>query len=478
MTEKEIVFRQWYQENYPVDKHPDDTIADIERAYWKWYQAEFPSEKRVSFNFVMRKVRDIMSEIDATGSMVPPEDLNVTTHVSKHLQPMDDNPDAGRRVSDPKAEQQPYELVVETIDDMKFPKFDIYKTHTIFDRLWSDMDQDGGMYSGTVNIVTGESGVGKTTLLIDYLAKIRRNVLTDRGIDHTKRMGELLDSGVPREELFEPLFISSEMTRNDIYFFKEKMPIIGPVATFIASDHIRTRTLKQALEDIFFSDDYPIILLDSYKDIVEKLKDIYDWSTKYAENYVINLMVESAEKYGTTLLAVQHQTKGGQYAGSTYLKHTTTSMLELRFADGGTRFASFSKNRRGGSMTHIPIFFTIDKEKNECVYDEVKFNNFMKARNHSASAGAAESDRINQFESLFSMIKNETADDSHESEHEIDTIPSMSAEELRLPQPSKNVEERVLTPFTDRINAAANAERDIEDANIIDETDADDEQDS
>lgn len=472
MSEKEILFRQWYKDTFGGDEAPTDSIADIDRAYAKWMKAELPSAERVSFNFVMRKVRDIISEIQATGNMVDAEELNVIQHVSKHLQP---SGDGKGDASDPVQAEVEYELNVETIDDMDFPDFTIYKTGTTFDRLWSDMDEEGGMYSGTVNIVTGESGVGKTTLLIDFLAKIRRTVLEEREINPDLSMSELIESGVDEADLFEPLFISSEMTRNDIFFFKEKMPIIGPVATFIASDHIRTRTLAKALQDLFFNKKHAIILLDSYKDTVEKLKDIYDWSEKYAGNFLINLMIEAAEKFGTTILAVQHQTKGGQYTGSTYLKHTTTAMLELMFAEDGKRYAQFSKNRRSGSMTHVPLFFSIDKEKNECVYDETKFNTFMRSRNFSSSSESDASERENRFKDIFRVLKEQTI--KNEPEHKIDDV-NLDASELRLPQIPKRdgviqvddgENDEVLTPFTDRINIARAAAAD--EATIIEEDD-------
>jgi len=82
------------------------------------------------------------------------------------------------------------------VEDMQFPDFKLHKTGKKIDDLFSDHEEGGGIYGGTVNIVIGESGVGKSTVLLDLLSSIQ-----DQN---------------PEAKI---LYVSSEMTRNDILFY-------------------------------------------------------------------------------------------------------------------------------------------------------------------------------------------------------------------------------------------------------------------
>ena len=194
-----------------------------------------------------------------------------------------------------------------TVEDMEFPDFGLFKTGKKIDDLFSDHEEGGGIYGGTVNIVIGESGVGKSTVMLDLLASV---------VDQN-----------PEAKI---LYISSEMTRNDIMFYYKKTPAIGKVPTLLLMDYVKTGQLAQVLEKSF-NGEHDIILLDSYQDVLVKLKEVHGWKSTKAESWLTNMMIDAAEKCGIAVLAIQHMTKGGQYVGSTYLKHATTSMLEIRF---------------------------------------------------------------------------------------------------------------------------------------------------
>ena len=99
---------------------------------------------------------------------------------------------------------EPVEPEIIAIQDMEFPDFKLHRTGKKLDDLFSDHEEGGGLYGGTVNIVIGESGVGKSTVLLDMLASVQK---------------ENPDAKV--------LYISSEMTRNDILFYYKKTPSIA-----------------------------------------------------------------------------------------------------------------------------------------------------------------------------------------------------------------------------------------------------------
>ena len=107
-----------------------------------------------------------------------------------------------RVVATPAAAAKDFELEIVEIGNMEFPDFKCFKTGTLLDKLFSDHEDGGGIYGGTANIVIGESGVGKSTVMLDVLAKIKRNQ--------------------PEAKI---LYISREMTRNDLFYYYSKMPI-------------------------------------------------------------------------------------------------------------------------------------------------------------------------------------------------------------------------------------------------------------
>jgi archaellum biogenesis ATPase FlaH len=249
-------------------------------------------------------------------------------------------------------DEEPVHSVVEPqvllVGEMEFPDFALHRTGKAIDLLFSDHEDGGGIYGGTVNIVVGESGVGKSTVLFDLLASCKQQA--------------------PETRI---LYVSSEMTRNDILFYYRKSPNIGQVPTLLLNDHLKDGNLDKVLEDAF-NGEWDIIVLDSYQDAAIKLTEALGWRQKRSETWLTNSMIEAAETRGLAVLAIQHMTKSGHYMGSTYLKHATTSMLEIRFDPNGGRYLEFSKNRRGGGQVNKRLYYELDPEIG-VVYDELRF---------------------------------------------------------------------------------------------------------
>ena len=269
----------------------------------------------------------------------------------------------------------PTEMVAEVIEigNMEFPPFTAWKSGDLIDQLFSDHTADGGIYSGTANIVIGESGVGKSTVTLDILAKIKRVQ--------------------PEAKI---LYISSEMTRNDLYFYYQKTPIIANVPTLLVMDYVMGR-FDKILEDTI-NGDYDVILIDSHQDIIVKLADILGWKSTRAMTWLTNLIIEAADKKGKTIFAIQHMTKGGQYVGSTYLKHATTSMMEIKFDDAGRRYVEFSKNRRGGSLIGKRLYYSL-------VEGEVRWDaTAWRQETQVAELAEQERDKRSELESKFTDL--------------------------------------------------------------------------
>lgn len=346
---KEQAIREWYSENftaYPVQSKMVDLYDKL--------KSDVTSE-RISYGMLNGIMKDIKHEVGG--------DVNVPLE-EQTLEEIDNS--------------------VVKINDLEFPNFQLYKTGTYIDKMLSDHEEGGGQYTGTVTIVVGESGVGKSTVLLDVLANLK---ITN-----------------PEASI---LYVSSEMTRNDIYFYKQKTPIIGDIPTLLMMDYIKTGNMDKVLEQVAFSGDHDIILLDSFQDMVVKFKDVLGWKATYAETWLTNLMIDAADKKGLGIYAIQHLTKGGTYVGSTYLKHATTAMLEFRFDSQGGRYIEFSKNRRGGSQINKPLYFTLEDGK--IVYDSSRFESTNEIKRIESTERERQAEASRTFDRLFLGATGETA---------------------------------------------------------------------
>jgi len=235
------------------------------------------------------------------------------------------------------------------------------------------------------------------------------------GNDKTK-LKALVKPEKPQHRPLKILYISSEMTRNDILFAYKKQPAIGEVSTLLLMDYIKGG-MDQALQQAF-NKKYDMIVLDSYQDSIVKMIDVLGWKPRAASTFLINLMLDAAEKDGTAVFAIQHMTKGGQYVGGTFLKHATTGMLEIRF-DGDERYIQFLKNRRGGSKVYKRMYYTLDTETGKLIYDKERFQR----EENIAMTKEENSEIIKELEKEFeeTFLRNPIEDIEKEATSEIDT---------------------------------------------------------
>ena len=343
---KEQVVRQWFNDTH-------DGIVPRAKVLDMFNEFELmPKDEDISYGLFNGVIKKIQAEGHGASS-VPTSDTGEPRLIHSVVEPN-----------------------IINVEDMEFPSFGLFPTGKKIDDLFSDHEAGGGLYGGTVNIVIGESGVGKSTVMLDLLASI---------VDQN-----------PEAKI---LYISSEMTRNDIMFYYRKTPAIGKVPTLLLMDYVKNGQLAQVLEKSF-NGEHDVILLDSYQDVLVKLKEVHGWKSTKAESWLTNMMIDAAEKCGNAVLAIQHMTKGGQYVGSTYLKHATTAMLEIRFDLTGQRYIEFSKNRRGGSGTGKRLYYKLD-ETGAVVYDVARFNETEEMRNFENVETLRQQDLTAQFENIF-----------------------------------------------------------------------------
>ena len=179
-SKKEQAVRQWFNDCFD-GVVPNSKVIDL----FKRFEVEVPGISYGCLNGTMKK-------IVAEG------------HVDMTVQP------ERRGTTESTVPREPVQAEIIKVEDMDFPDFGLHKTGKEIDLLFSDHEEGGGQYGGTVTIVIGESGVGKSTILLDALASIQ-DVNPDAKV----------------------LYVSSEMTKNDIGFYYKKTPAIGKVPTLL-----------------------------------------------------------------------------------------------------------------------------------------------------------------------------------------------------------------------------------------------------
>ena len=219
------------------------------------------------------------------------------------------------------------------------------------------ISKKGGTMPATISIVVGEPGSGKTTMLVDKMTGIERH-------NPDKKC----------------LYISSEMNPIDNRELAEELPQLMNLNTLYMADYDNPKlALEQALD---MGWDY--VIMDSFMDVKDKIKDSQNkMNASTVETWLINLLVKhtkgqnEGKKY-TAFDVIQHITKGGEYAGSTKLKHNTTAMVYVRIDEvTGQRYLVYVKNRRGDIRKKL--YMVLDKVSGEINYDSKKYNELEKA---------------------------------------------------------------------------------------------------
>ena len=228
-------------------------------------------------------------------------------------------------------------LNVKTVkmDDMEFNKrlFEPMKTGTKVDAFFS---MEGGVMPGTNVVVTGDPGVGKTTVLLDIIADLQLK-------------GK------------KCLFISGEMNAIDMVGYVKRFPKFGAVDILFMGDYAEVNpdvVLRTALKE-----GYDCVLIDSLAEISDNYVDYFGGTGKSNTNRILQLLDEHNQannnaQINSAFLIIQQVTKGGTFVGSNKIKHMTTAMGHLKFDGDGNRFFHFSKNRRGGNGNKL--FFNLN----------------------------------------------------------------------------------------------------------------------
>jgi DNA repair protein RadA/Sms len=229
------------------------------------------------------------------------------------------------------------ELNLVQMNQMEFDPslFTPMKTNTIVDTILST---DGGLFPGTNTVVVGDPGVGKSTVLLDMLASL-------------KRQGKKV------------LFISGEMNEIDLHGYVKRFPKFGDIPILFLQHY--DGCVQEAIESVL-DEGYDCVLIDSWAEVNDSFAEENNCTKKKAESWLLDLMDQhnkaknKIDKH-TAFIVIQQMSKSGDFIGSNRIKHMTTAMAHIKFDGRGrdaARYMIFSKNRRGdvGDKIYFSLF--------------------------------------------------------------------------------------------------------------------------
>lgn len=248
------------------------------------------------------------------------------------------------------------EIVTVKMKDVKLDPilFEPLKTGKGIDVILSDA---GGVLRGCVIMTVGDPGAGKSTITADILADLDKN---------------------NKKAKLKSLYIQGEQSVIDAGYYYNKTPRTGNIENLFLSQY---NNPCKALEKVL-KQGWDVVVLDSFNDVLLKIQAATGMSSKEVESWLVSLLVKTAEgandaKKYTTIFCIQQVNKAGEFVGSNVIKHATTAMMEIRYDENNKdeRYVEFTKNRRCGDAVYKRLYFSLDKQNGEIVYDLERYKN-------------------------------------------------------------------------------------------------------
>lgn len=301
------------------------------------------------------------------------------------------------------------ELVTFRAGEKKLQKgiFVPYTSGLGVDRLFSVTKSGGGPMKGTVTIATGGPGVGKSTVIYHYQARLQEKYPQD----------EICCLQSEMRELDLEWELSKENEQNKPWMAIPNFVLLSSIIR--PGGNFRPELAKAAITKVF-KHGYDVLFIDSFEDLVQKLVAYADMKESHAETFLLGLIEATCDAKNdrgvhTAIIAIQQETKGGVFKGSNKLKHAITGMLHMKKDKRGERYITFSKNRRSGGNVDKAMFFGLDS-KGELVYDVAAFEEAETL----AESLKREKERLNERKGNFVKLFAKNTDEKIELSGKLD----------------------------------------------------------
>lgn len=191
-----------------------------------------------------------------------------------------------------------------------------------------DVVLGGGFVPGSVTLIAGQPGIGKSTLLLQLAAGLSKN--------------------------YRVLYASGEESAHQVGLRAERLGVSGStvqLATGTNADDI-ARTMTKG--------DYDLVIVDSIQTVTTDSVASAAGSVTQITNCA-HLLMNVAKDVNTAVVLVGHVTKEGAIAGPKVLEHVVDTVLQLE----GDRYGGFkilrSVKNRFGSTSEAGIFEMVDE---------------------------------------------------------------------------------------------------------------------
>jgi len=270
--------------------------------------------------------------------------------------------------------------------DVRFDKdlFINFRTRTMLDNLLCSYQ---GLPKGVNYMIIGDPGVGKTTIILDMLANIRK--------------------AQPSARI---LFISAEMNEIDLAIYVERFPKFGDLdILFIEGGIDECGHSWQTVADTL-DDGWDIVAIDSFHELQGIVKEEENVTNKRAESMLLSLIkqqnkAQNDRGVNTTFLTIQQVTKSGAFVGSNRLKHMITAMMELRLDNPkniySDRYITFSKHRRGD--VGVKLYYNLSTT-GDVDFDEERYEQDQSIRRMQRNVRNQLHDFADRFDELFNNL--------------------------------------------------------------------------
>lgn len=259
-----------------------------------------------------------------------------------------------------------------------------FRTRTILDNLLCSYQ---GLPKGVNYMIIGDPGVGKTTIILDMLANIRK--------------------AQPSARI---LFISAEMNEIDLAIYVERFPKFGDLdILFIEGGFDECGHSWQTVANTL-DDGWDIVAIDSFHELQGIVKEEENVTNKRAESMLLSLIkqqnkAQNDRGVNTTFLTIQQVTKSGAFVGSNRLKHMITAMMELRLDNPkniySDRYITFSKHRRGD--VGVKLYYNLSTT-GDVDFDEERYEQDQSIRRMQRNVRNQLHDFADRFDELFNNL--------------------------------------------------------------------------
>ncbi len=182
----------------------------------------------------------------------------------------------------------------------------------------SDVDAvlGGGIVAGSVNLIAGQPGIGKSTLLLQVASLVARN--------------------------HHVLYVSGEESEHQVGMRAKRLGVAGLERLKLATSNI-----AEDVATTVAGGDYDFVVVDSIQTMTVQAVASAPGSVSQITNSTA-VLVAAAKASNTAMFVVGHVTKEGSIAGPKVLEHIVDVVLQLEGdAYGGFKVLRATKNRFG-----------------------------------------------------------------------------------------------------------------------------------